>query len=128
MRRILAAATAAAVALTVPLISDATAAPSATGCDSRANNTYKKLLECVTLDGAREHQHVFQAIADANGDTRVSGTRGYDDSADYAADVFRDAGLEVTVQEFEFQTFITTGRPSSSASRQGRPSSSPAPS
>ena len=32
------------------------------------NNTYKKLLGCVTLDGVREHQAAFQAIADANDD------------------------------------------------------------
>ena len=25
-------------------------------CDNRTNNTYQKLLECVTLDGVREHQ------------------------------------------------------------------------
>jgi len=60
----------------------------------------------VTLDGARAHQAALQAIADANGDTRASGTPGYDQSVDYAVEVFEDAGLDVTVQEFQFQTFV----------------------
>ena len=83
----------------------ATGAPS-NACDNRANNTYKKLLECVTLDGAREHQLALQKIADANNGIRTSGTPGYDASADYAVKVFEDAGLDVSVQDFTFQTFI----------------------
>ncbi len=75
-------------------------------CDTRVNNTFAKLLECVTLDGVREHQSVFQAIADANGNTRVSGSPGYDESVAYAVEVFEDAGYVVTVQDFQFQTFI----------------------
>ncbi len=79
----------------------------AASCDTQTNNTYKKLLDCVTLDGVREHQAAFQAIADANGGIRTSGTDGYDESVDYAAEVFEDAGYDVTVQPFDFQTFIT---------------------
>ncbi len=30
------------------------------GCEERNNNTYAKLLECVTLEGVREHQAAFQ--------------------------------------------------------------------
>ena len=41
-------------------------------CDARPNDTFKKLLECVTLDGVREHQAALQEIADGNGGTRVS--------------------------------------------------------
>lgn len=76
-------------------------------CDVRVNNTIGKLLECVTLEGVREHQAALQAIADANNGTRVSGAPGYDASAAYAEQVFRDAGYIVTVQPFQFQTFIT---------------------
>ncbi len=47
----------------------------AESCDSRVNNTQKKLLECVTLEGVREHQAAFQAIADANGGTVRRGRR-----------------------------------------------------
>jgi Zn-dependent M28 family amino/carboxypeptidase len=85
----------------------ATAAHSSPACDSRSNNTHKKLLECVTLEGVRAHQAALQAIADANNGIRVSGSPGYDQSAAYAAQVFRDAGYAVTVQEFQFQTFIS---------------------
>lgn len=80
-------------------------------CDARVNNTFAKLLECVTLEGVREHQAAFQAIADANGGNRTSGTPGYDASVDYAVGVFTRAGYNVTVQPFQFQTFITFSPP-----------------
>jgi aminopeptidase Y len=76
-------------------------------CDNRVNNTFDKLLECVTLEGVREHQAAFQAIADANGKTRVSGSPGFDQSKDYAVNVFTAAGYNVTVQPFQFQTFVS---------------------
>lgn len=75
-------------------------------CDNRVNNTFEKLLECVTVAGVREHQAALQAIADANNGIRTSGTSGYDQSAAYAESVFRAAGYNVTVQSFQFQTFI----------------------
>ena len=76
-------------------------------CDTRVNNTIKKLLECVNVDGVREHQAAFQAIADANNGIRTSGTPGYDESAGYVAERMEAAGYDVTVQEFQFQTFIS---------------------
>jgi aminopeptidase Y len=76
-------------------------------CGSRVNNTFDKLLECVTLGGVRAHQAALQAIADANNGTRVSGSPGYDQSVEYAKQVFSDAGYIVTQQAFQFQTFIT---------------------
>jgi aminopeptidase Y len=76
-------------------------------CDSRTKDNLKKLLQCVTLEGVREHQAALQAIADANNGIRTSGTPGYDESAEYAADVFEAAGYDVTIQEFQFQTFIS---------------------
>jgi Zn-dependent M28 family amino/carboxypeptidase len=84
----------------------ASAAPG-TGCDTRTNNTYQKLLECVTLEGVREHQAQFQKIADNNDDpfypgTRADGTQGYEDSVDYVAGLLRDAGYQVTLDEFQF--------------------------
>jgi Zn-dependent M28 family amino/carboxypeptidase len=75
-------------------------------CKDRNNNSFRKLLTCVTLDGVRAHQLKLRDIALANGGTRVSGTKGFDDSADYAEKVFRDAGYNVTRQEFQFQSFI----------------------
>ena len=77
-------------------------------CDNRTNNTYQKLLECVTLDGVREHQAQFQKIADNNNDpfypgTRAAGTEGYADSVDYVAGLLQAAGYQVTLDPFEFQ-------------------------
>jgi len=76
-------------------------------CDTRVNNTFDKLLQCVTLDGVREHQAAFQAVADANNGIRVSGSPGYDASVAYVVDKMTAAGYNVTVQPFQFQTFIT---------------------
>ena len=73
-----------------------------TACENRANVTYSMLLECMTLEGVREHQAAFQAIADANDDpfypgTRAAGTEGYANSVDYVAGLLKDAGYEVTL-------------------------------
>ena len=83
-----------------------TAFAGAEACDTRVNNTIDKLLECVTLDGVREHQAAFQAIADANNGIRTSGTPGYDASVGYVVDQMTTAGYNVTVQDFQYQTFI----------------------
>jgi len=80
---------------------------SAASCGSRVNNTFDKLLECVTLNGVRSHQAALQAIADANNGIRTSGTPGYNASVAYAADVFRRSGYTVTIQDFTFNTFIS---------------------
>ena len=71
-------------------------------CEKRVNNTTEKLLECVALEGVREHQAAFQAIADANGGVRASGTPGYDASVDYVVERMEAAGYNVTIQEFPF--------------------------
>ena len=70
-------------------------------CDERVNNTFNKLLECVTLDGVRSHQAAFQAIADANGGTRAAGTPGYDDSVAYVAETLAAAGYDVELNPFD---------------------------
>jgi Zn-dependent M28 family amino/carboxypeptidase len=100
--RVGAVAGAAALVLTgVPAV--ASVGPAS--CDARVNNTIKKLLECVTVDGVRVHQAAFQAIADANGGTRQAGTPGYAQSAEYVASTLEAAGYEVTLDPFEF-TFV----------------------
>jgi Zn-dependent M28 family amino/carboxypeptidase len=63
------------------------------------------LREAVTVDGVRQHQAAFQAIADANGGNRASGSPGYDASANYVADQMEAAGYNVTIQPFEFPFF-----------------------
>jgi aminopeptidase Y len=98
------------VLLTVLLATQlASAGPPA--CGNRVNNTHDKLLECVTLEGVREHQAAFQVIADANNGIRTSGTPGYGESAAYVAERMEAAGYNVTVQEFQFQTFISLSPP-----------------
>jgi hypothetical protein len=101
------AALGAAAALTMALLpgQTASAAPRAS-CDNRANSTYQKLLDCVTLEGVREHLEAFQKIADNSDDpvypgTRAAGTVGYAQSVEYVADLLRDAGYEVTLDPVE---------------------------
>ena len=43
----------------------------------------KKLRDAVTVNGMMQHERALQAIANANGGTRASGTPGYDASAAY---------------------------------------------
>ena len=74
----------------------------AQACEKRTNNTYEKLLGCVTLEGVREHQEAFQAIADTSDDpvypgTRAAGTEGYAESVEYVAGLLEDAGYDVTL-------------------------------
>ena len=88
------------VAVALSFASTAQAGPAA--CDTRVNNTFEKLLECVTLEGAREHQAALQAIADANGGTRASGTPGYEESVDYVVERMTAAGYNVTLHSFPF--------------------------
>ncbi len=76
-------------------------APSAS-CANRVNNTFNKLLECVTLAGVRSHQTALQDIANANGGVRASGTLGYDQSVSYVVAKMTAAGYNVTLQPFPF--------------------------
>jgi hypothetical protein len=70
-----------------------------------------ELRKAVTAEGALEHERQFQAIADANGDTRASGTPGYDASVDYVAGLLTNAGYQVSRQEFEYDLFVETADP-----------------
>ncbi len=63
------------------------------------------LRAAVTLEGVRAHQAALQAIADANGGTRASGTPGYDASRDYVIAQLQAAGYQITVQPFDFAFF-----------------------
>ena len=93
---------AAALTLSVVPAGAAVAAASAQGCDARANITYEKLLECVTVDGVLEHEKAFQAIADANGGNRAAGLPGYDASVDYVVETLQAAGWDVRTETFPF--------------------------
>lgn len=63
------------------------------------------LREAVTVEGVRVHQAEFQAIANANGGIRTSGTSGYDASAAYVANEMLAAGYQVEIQPFTFPFF-----------------------
>jgi len=88
------------------LAAPATAGPR--GC-GRTNNTVKKLLECVTLAGVREHQAALQEIADANGGNRFSGLPGYDASVDYVVEELEAAGYTPSVQAFDYLASASLG-------------------
>ena len=97
-----AAATAVALALVAVPTGAALAAPAAKACETRNNNTIAALTECVSADGVMEHMKALQAIADANGGTRVAGLPGYNASVDYVTETLEAAGWNVTIDEFPF--------------------------
>lgn len=107
-RRFSVALVAAAMLFAVLPVGVAGAAPSQEDCDSRNNNTYVKVLECVRLEGVRAHQAALQAAADANGGTRAAGTPGYAASVDHVVSTLQAAGWKVTLNEFPF-TFTPLG-------------------
>ena len=82
----------------IPMSADA----ASKSCDTRVNNTVAKLVECVTLEGVREHQAAFQAAADANGGIRAAGTPGYDATVDYVVGVLEGSGYDVELNGFPF--------------------------
>ncbi len=102
IRRFGALGTATILLLSLAPAAPASAGPSQNSCDTRTNNTYAKVLECVRVEGVRAHQAALQAAADANGGTREAGTPGYDASVDYVVDTLEAAGWTVTLDEFPF--------------------------
>ncbi len=76
--------------------------PKPNTCDRQANNSYQKLLGCITAEGVMKHERTLQAIADANDDpnypgTRAAGTAGYSDSVEYVQETLEAAGWQVTL-------------------------------
>ena len=69
------AAIGATAALLMTASPQAVSAAPATACEARSNNSYQKLLDCVTLEGVREHQAALQKIADNSTDPVYPGTR-----------------------------------------------------
>ncbi|MEJ7659285.1 MAG: hypothetical protein WKG07_06475 [Hymenobacter sp.] len=63
--------------------------------DSSNNNSSKKLRAAVTVDKVVGHLTALDAIAEANGNTRASGTEGYSDSVDYIVSKLTAAGYTV---------------------------------
>jgi Zn-dependent M28 family amino/carboxypeptidase len=78
--------------------------PSTAFADLDEVNT-KKLRDGVTVNGILQHERAFQAIANANGGTRASGTPGYEASLQYVKGRLQKAGYRVKEQEFTFPFF-----------------------
>jgi Zn-dependent M28 family amino/carboxypeptidase len=64
----------------------------------------------VTSAGLIGHLTQLQAIADANGGTRMAGSSGYDASVEYVASVLSAAGYTVTKQTFDIPYFEPVAR------------------
>ena len=79
------------------------AAPASADPEHSNNNTSKKLRAAVTVGGILEHQRAFQRIATFTGGNRLSGTQGYDASAQYVADRSEAAGMKVSRQQFDYE-------------------------
>ncbi|SHE69449.1 M28 family metallopeptidase [Streptoalloteichus hindustanus] len=62
----------------------------------------RQLVRKVNVDGVNRHLVAFQRIADSNGGRRASSTPGHEASVNYVAGKLRDAGFDVSVQEFPF--------------------------
>lgn len=90
---------AATAAMTSAVAVIATSANAAVPTDS------SDLRNAVTVTGVMRHLEQFQALAEANGGTRASGTPGYDASAAYVVGLLEDAGYQVTEQPFQFAFF-----------------------
>ena len=89
-------------------------------CDARANDTPSKLVACVQKNDLMAHLQRFQDIANANPGpdgkpSRNSGEPGYKASADYVAQVMKDAGYDVNIQTYKFDYYAYTGIPTFSA-------------
>ena len=115
----------ATAALLTALPQAVSAAPVA-ACDTQSNNTYQKLLECMTGEGVTEHLEAFQKIAENNpdpeyGTTRAAGTPGYQASVDYVAGLLEDAGYTVTLDPVEITyAFIARAAPAHAGPRRLR--------
>src|SRR5262245_12045343 len=83
------------VALALPPLSSTAVGPDTTA-----------LRNAVTVAGVMEHEQALQAIANANGGTRASGTPGSDACVDYVSDLLTDAGYDVSIQNFTYDQFI----------------------
>jgi Zn-dependent M28 family amino/carboxypeptidase len=87
------------VAGTAALFASASSAIADSATDTLALRT------AITVENVRDHQQELQTIADDNGGTRVSGSAGYDASADYVFGLLEAAGYNVTRQQFSFPFF-----------------------
>ena len=81
------------------------AAPAAKAPNKQADKAAARLTDAVTVPGIMRHERALANIAERNGGTRASGTRGFDKSRDYVVGQLQNAGYTVNVQPFEFPFF-----------------------
>ena len=87
----------------------ALAAPSQADCNTRANHTSPKSLECIRRGQVRAHQAALQEVANENGGNRFSGFAGYDASVDYVVERLEAAGYDPDVQSFNYLAYEVVG-------------------
>ena len=75
---------------------------------SAAPTGSQKLQNALTVKNIVNHERQLAAIAGRNGNTRASGTPGYDKSVDYVSKKLTKAGYKVTKQTFLFPYFEET--------------------
>ncbi|CAB9518214.1 Probable leucine aminopeptidase 2 [Seminavis robusta] len=67
------------------------------------------LRDAVSADGVFVHLEALQAVSDANGDSRASGTSAYDASVDYVVRTLQEAGYDPEVQLVSFMLHTVLG-------------------
>ncbi|AZM89717.1 M28 family metallopeptidase [Streptomyces sp. W1SF4] len=93
----------AAAALVSPLLLAGPAGATSPQSDAaRGDALARKLVKDSTGKGANNHLKVFQSIADYNNGTRVAGSKGHAQSAQYVENVLKGAGYQVSRHEFDF--------------------------
>ena len=97
----------------------AAAVPTDAACANRTNDSVRKLLECVTLEGVLEHEEAFQDDRRRQRRHPGVGYAGYDDVGRLRRGPARSAGYDVTRQEFDFFVFEEVGGPSSQQTAPG---------
>jgi Zn-dependent M28 family amino/carboxypeptidase len=85
--------------LLLMILSLALVVPTAFADDIHSTQGFRKAVKLVDI---RAHQAALQAIANANGGTRLAGTNGFDESAAYIFNKLTAAGYSPTYQEFTF--------------------------
>nr|WP_042188865.1 M28 family peptidase [Kibdelosporangium sp. MJ126-NF4]CEL18506.1 Aminopeptidase Y (Arg, Lys, Leu preference) [Kibdelosporangium sp. MJ126-NF4]CTQ97990.1 Aminopeptidase Y (Arg, Lys, Leu preference) (EC 3.4.11.15) [Kibdelosporangium sp. MJ126-NF4] len=90
--------------LTAAAVVAVTVAPTAAanGPAKLAENLARK----VTVDGINRHLIAFQRISDRNGGHRYDPSPGFQESLDYVTGKVRDAGFDVTLQEFSYDRLV----------------------
>jgi Peptidase family M28/PA domain len=99
------------------------ASPSREVCESRANDTPEKLLECIKASELWQILAHFQQIADDNREPdghgyRDTGTPGYKASVQFVAGLAKKAGYTVTVQTYQYEAMKVVGVPEFSTKNQ----------